>query len=375
MATITATACSSNVSPAKIARRSARYVPEQWSVAPGTEIERIVGYWDMQDGPRDTPNGEDRTIAQLIAALRDPDARVRASAAYDLADVAFNPVQADVARAVDALLPLLADPVGDVRANAAYALSHLADARDAPAAEALLPLLDDSDPVVRMHAAQAIGRLAYPPALEPLLGLLQDDDAGVREYAAQYGFCILGEVAFQPLLSALADARGDVRAGAAVALGSLVSRDALWAVPERMMGRYPYALSDAGKARVVDALIAATEDEDGLVRYRAIGALGWQGDPRAAPVLVQALADADPDVRVAAVDGLHQCGVRTAAPLLVRMLADASLAVRLHTVTALGDLGDEQALIALQAAQRQDVDAGVREAAGWTIARLQDDRS
>jgi len=56
------------------------------------------------------------------------------------------------------------------------------------------------------------------------------------------------------------------------------------------------------------------------------------------------------------------------------MLADASLAVRLHTVTALGDLGDEQALTALQATQRHDVDAGVREAAGQTIARLQSAR-
>jgi len=264
-------------------------------------------------------------------------------------------------------------PLGDVRANAAYALSHLADARDAPAAEALRPLLADPDPVVRLHAAQAIGRLAYPPALEPLLDLLKDDDAGVREYAAQYGFCMLGEVACQPLLAALADAHGEVRAGAAVALGSLASRDALRTGPESMIGHYPYALSDAGKARVVDALIAATEDADGLVRYRAIGALGQQGDPRAAPVLVHALADADSDVRVSAVDGLHQCGVRAAAPLLVKMLADASLAVRLHTVTALGDLGDEQALTALQAAQRQDVDAGVREAAGRTIARLQGD--
>jgi len=321
----------------------------------------------MQDGPRDTPNGEDRTIARLIAALRDRDEHVRAGAAYDLADSGYNPDRAAVAPVVDALIPLLADPIRDVRANAAYTLSHLAEARAVPAAEALIPLLADPDPVVRMESTQAIGRLTYPPALEPLLGLLKDDDAGVREYAAQYGFCMLGEVAFQPLLAALTD----VRVGAAVALGSLVSRDALWAGPESMMGRYPYALSDAGKARVVDALIAAAEDEDGLVRYRAIGALGWHGDPRAAPVLVQALADADPDVRVAAVDGLHQCGVRTAAPLLVRMLADTSLAVRLHTVTALGDLGDEQALIALQAAQRQDVDAGVREAAGQTIARLQ----
>ncbi len=174
---------------------------------------------------------------------------------------------------------------------------------------------------------------------------------------------MLGEVAFQPLLAALADARGEVRAGVAVALGSLVSRDALWAGPESMIGRYPYALSDAGKTRVVGALIAATEDEDGMVRYRAIDSLGQQGDPRAAPVLVQALADADPTTRVAAVDGLHQCGVRAAAPLLVGMLADASLAVRLHTVTALGDLGDGQALTALQATQRQDIDAGVREAA------------
>jgi HEAT repeat protein len=322
----------------------------------------------MQDHPAATPDkGEDQAIAQLIASLSDTDEHVRAAAAYELA-------YTGAAHAVEALIPLLADPVAEVRANATYALYHLGGAR---AAEAALPLLADPVPIVRMEAALAVGQYPEPRALEPLLTLLHDQDAGVREFAAQYGFRSLGEIARPHLLNALADARSCVRSAAARALGWLVSRDALWAVPPDMLGRYPYALSAESKAQVVVALMAATRDEDATVRYEAIDALGRHGDPRAAAVLVPALSDADPDIRAVTIEALHQCGVRSAVPLLVAALADVNPTVRRHAAMALGDLGDlgdERVLSTLEAVQQLDVEAFVREAATSAMARLRHDR-
>jgi len=66
---------------------------------------------------------------------------------------------------------------------------------------------------------------------------------------------------------------------------------------------------------------------------------------------------------------LHQCGVHSAVPLLVAALADVNPTVRRHAAMALGDLGDEQVLSALDAVQ-QDVEAFVRAAATSAIARL-----
>ena len=319
----------------------------------------------MPNHPPPTPDkDEDQAIAQLIASLADADEHVRAAAAYELA-------YTGAAHAVEALIPLLADPVAEVRANATYALYHLGDAR---AAEAALPLLADPVPIVRMEAALAVGQYPEPRALEPLLTLLHDQDAGVREFAAQYGFRSLGEIARPHLLNALADARSCVRSAAARALGWLVSLDALGAAPPSTLERYPYALSAESKAQVVDALMAATRDEDAAVRYEAIDALGRHGDPRAAAVLIPALSDADPDIRAVAIEALHQCGVRSAVPLLVAALADVNPTVRRHAAIAVGDLGDAHVLAALEAVQQQDVEAFVRAAATSAMARLRRDR-
>jgi HEAT repeat protein len=159
-----------------------------------------------------------------------------------------------------------------------------------------------------------------------------------------------------------------VRGAAAKALGWLVSLDALWAVPPSLLERYPYALSAESKAQVVDALMAATRDEDATVRYQAIDALGRHGDPRAAAVLIPALSDADPAIRAVTIEALHQCGVRSAVPLLVAALADMNPTVRRHAAMALGDLGDEHVLSALEAVQQLDGEAFVRQVATSAIS-------
>jgi HEAT repeat protein len=309
--------------------------------------------------------GDAGSVAHHIAALGDADEDVRATAAYELA-------HSGSAQAVEALIPLLRDPAVAVRANAAYALYHL-EARSA--AEAVLPLLADPDPRVRMEAALAMGRFAYPPALAPLLTLLADDDAHVQEFVSQYGFGMLGEVALPSLLRAVTHPRNTLRAGAAKALGTLVSLDAVWSVPEPVRrDRYPYALSASSKTRAVDALLIAATDEDSDVRLCALDGLGRHGDPRAIPVLLEALTDADPSIRAWAVEGLHQCGASEAVPVLARLLVeDQSLAVRRHAVVALRDLAvaDDQVLSALHVANEFDSDAGVRSDAARALAHLQ----
>ena len=89
-------------------------------------------------------------VSRLIAALKDPDADVRANLAQALAKI--GPA------AVEPLSEALADPLPERRAGAAYALGLLG-----PVAKSALPqlltLLDDTETDVRRQASQAIIRV------------------------------------------------------------------------------------------------------------------------------------------------------------------------------------------------------------------------
>jgi beta-lactamase regulating signal transducer with metallopeptidase domain len=98
-------------------------------------------------------------IEPLIAALQDPDWRVRSYAAWALST-------SGDARAVEPLLPLLDHPVWRVRAMAASALRSIGDPRATPALE---KALDDPAWQVRMEAVAFLGGApAFRARIEPL---------------------------------------------------------------------------------------------------------------------------------------------------------------------------------------------------------------
>src|SRR5947209_8306982 len=91
-------------------------------------------------------------VPDLISALKDKDAAVRASAAEAL--WSLGP---DAHEAVPHLVPLLNDKDAGVRLNAAGALGDIGP-QAAASLPALRQTLKDNDPYVRAQAATAIGR-------------------------------------------------------------------------------------------------------------------------------------------------------------------------------------------------------------------------
>jgi HEAT repeat protein len=113
----------------------------------------------------------------LLAALGDPDGRVRALSAEGLG------MLGDDARAADPLAAALHDQDDDVRSRAAVALLRLGDPRGLPAVVATLNDGIDvlhSDVSRSVYALMGLGPAAVP-ALVPLLG---DPDEGLRYKAA-----------------------------------------------------------------------------------------------------------------------------------------------------------------------------------------------
>src|SRR5882724_6653151 len=91
-------------------------------------------------------------VPELIAALKDKDAKVRAKAAESLWSVGG----ADTTEAIPALVPLLKDKDANVRLNTAGALGQIGPEAKA-AIPALRETLKDSDVYVRAQAATALG--------------------------------------------------------------------------------------------------------------------------------------------------------------------------------------------------------------------------
>jgi HEAT repeat protein len=85
-------------------------------------------------------------------------------------------------RVVTPLIAALRDPDAGVRARAAEALGTREEAH---VVSALLMCLDDEDIEVRRVTIQSLGRIGQESALEALLTLLDDDDATLRAQTAE----------------------------------------------------------------------------------------------------------------------------------------------------------------------------------------------
>jgi HEAT repeat protein len=213
-------------------------------------------------GPHDCLSAQDRSVSDLVAALRAADPAARARAACDLrglgdeAAAAIVPLTAALAdgapvahdacaqrwwqgaegdftspgeiaasalvaigrRSYDPLIAALGNPAWIARRNAAWALGALDDTR---ATAALAAALKDQEAGVRAQAAWALGALDDRDAVEPLIAALKDENRSVKEQAA----FALGQIgdnrAADALIALLKDADAQVRQQAAFALSQL----------------------------------------------------------------------------------------------------------------------------------------------------------
>ena len=222
----------------------------------------------------------------MIAALHDPDRRVRRSA-----------VEALVTRGsqvLETLFELLQDTDSQVRYAAAEALGRIGSTRAVPA---LCAALGDADHEVRMGAVLALRALRDWRAVEPLVATLRDPDEWVGDAAAE-ALGQLGDPRAVPGLIAALDGPWMRRYSATVALGELgdpraaealigVLRDDYWLATFAIEG-----LERMGQA-AVPALTAALDHPHGRVRARAALTLARLTTTHTLDHLVRTLREAD----------------------------------------------------------------------------------
>lgn len=239
------------------------------------------------------------------------------------------------------------------RAWAAAALGWLGDQGAVPA---LLDHLDDQDAAAGLAVVHALGRLGDTSVVPVLLDQLHAPDAAlsgipgtVRMRAATVLGLLRAEEAVQPLAEVLwnddtvarraaADALARIGTPAAAeALAHPLADDTLTAARQVAMG----GLEQMGAAAVPALERIVRDDSTPAARRNAAEVLGWIAAPVSTPTLVSALADGDATVRVEA-------------------------------AWALGEIGSESALAALEVTARDDGDPAVRTAASLALSRSSD---
>ncbi len=263
-----------------------------------------------------------RTVAlrDFVSALGDPDAEVRAAAAWSIGAATGGREPAGAEAALPRLAEALRDEQEAVRAAAARALGALGPKANATT-PALLAALDDPRADVRAAAALALARMELSAGAVPsLVRCLGSGDAYVRGFAAWS----LGNL-------------GPAAQGAVPALVEALEADDTANVVAAALARIGPAAAQA-----VPALAADLHGTEAGRRWRAARTLGRIGPMAEAAV---------PDLRAA--------------------LRDPNEAVRAHAARALGRIGAAAGPAAadLQRATG-DSDAGVRAEARQALERL-----
>jgi HEAT repeat protein len=193
-------------------------------------------------------------------------------------------------------------------------MSSLLDARDRAS---IVGDLESEDAELRRLAIERSRTLPWDEAIRLLVDRLGDASWRVRKAAVErLVACPDSAHTAEALIGALADGENPGRRNAAVE-----------------------ALVACG-ARVVPYLVAAMTDRDGDVRKLVVDALAGIRDERATTALIERLRDGDPNVRAAAADALGAMGGASVASALreVATRADEDRLVRFSALHALGVL-------------------------------------
>ncbi|MBE9244986.1 HEAT repeat domain-containing protein [Microcystis aeruginosa LEGE 00239] len=120
---------------------------------------------------------------------------------------------------------------------------------------------------------------------------------------------------------------------------------------------------------VVNELLKALKDSDGVVRRNAVEALGKIGTETAIPGLLKALEESNKDVRWKAAFALGKIGTETAIPGLLKALKDSDKDVRSNAAVALCKIGSETAIAGLfKVLEHSDKD--VRGNAAFALGKI-----
>jgi HEAT repeat protein len=323
-------------------------------------------------------------LPHMLDALSDDRAMIRRGAAMTLGlmadELGTRPLQE---AAADRLAATLGDGDQQVAQAAAVALGLTTDER---ALEPLLAMLTHLDPDVRAEAARGLTYQGSQGARDALFAALTDRDPQVRKTAAfAFGYESDARDA-RRLARALTAPDPVLRAGAAEAFYHTNSSRAIRVghkpLVETLKDHEPSvrlaalkglnAVDRLGESLDLAPLLPLLSDRDPRVRSEAVRALTLTGRPEAIQHLAAALSDSEAAVRGAAargfslVNALGLIGGGGAVDTLVAALDDPAAEVRLHAADALGNIGDERALDALESLL-EDQDVWLKSAAALAL--------
>jgi HEAT repeat protein len=278
-------------------------------------------------------------------------------------------------RAFKPLIACLGHPDPRVRQAAVGALNSIGHSE---MSSEIAVLLGDAEPHVRESAAKIAGYFGYPNCAGALIVASTDADERVRAAALEH-LAFLDDPGVLPaILSAVRHDTPRCRAAAASALGHLPDRAAGDALRDALADdddwvRYFAALS-LGRRREPDAADAlvplAQADRAGHVRMTAIEALGAIGGDRALAALEPLTESADADIAAAALRAIGGIDVPRVSAILMTALRSQDSGRRVAATQGLATCGGSAAVEALRWTASADQDQTVVSAALSGLASL-----
>ncbi len=259
----------------------------------------------------------------------------------------------------------------------AFALTPPAHAQEMAQRPNLFPpisqILGDSDGLPPANAVAT--------RFDVLVSRLRSPNAALRQQAVNE-LGVPGRVRAVPYLGTVLlqlNAPLELRVAAAMALGRIGDWRTLGFLKQSMKDsvkevRFASALA-LGKTKSLESLAplinALQRDPDWWVRFAAAVALADNADPMSVEALGQSAAsDKEWQVRMQAVRSLGQIGSREAAAALAKPLRDPDASVRAATAMALGDIGGEQSIELLAAANKDERDEFAHRLIADTLRKL-----
>jgi len=279
--------------------------------------------------------GDSDAIQPLVGRFDDDDPRVRARAARACGSIG-DP------RAVSSLEGLLTDPTVVVRREAAEALGRIGNRQ---ALGALLEMYDDPSDRVRRIAVGAFGSFDNASPVEALVEALEDDSAIVRRTAVYSLIELLANVPTEKsheIRETIVDRLSETDDGSVVVPLVEIIEEGTQAAQRRntawLLGR---VVTDADR-RVIDALVAALEDDDQMTAQFAATSLAQLDDDRVEDRLLEVVTDADrpTDARTQAIFTLGKVGGERTRETLDSLLDETDEEeIRKRAFSAISKLG------------------------------------
>ncbi len=325
-------------------------------------------------------------INQLIQDLYSDDEAARRFAVEDLGDIRDT-------RGIPPLVKLLSDASAGIREPVVDALSLIGKVEGEAVVLAMLPALRSEDTPLRNAACEVL-RNVGELSVTHLGKLLSDDDKDVRKFAVDVLALIASPAAGDTLTKALDDVNINVAAAAAEALGQIKCGAAVEALTSSLQANgwvrcsVARSLGQIGGTEALLALNNLVGDEDEMVAFTAVQALGDAGDMASLQYLLYLLEHTNPMIASASFGTVERildrtdssqwrelCGQVPLEPLM-KLISHPNADMRRSATKLLGKVGDDSVvppLVAALVADENRDDEELRELALQAIVSIAPD--